>query len=162
MHDLRVLTRTTCTQVHNSAYLSLVAFDQNAERIRDVLFRMALSQDTASGPLFYALLALSSLCRDGVQQQALELKVASLTALSAASQAASLTPVDAAHHLAACMLLASFEVCQVIIWGRLYVLHEAKRIHSDTASTREFRRVGLAHMRSEGHRRRDKPRGIQT
>ncbi|KAB5526325.1 fungal-specific transcription factor domain-containing protein [Coniochaeta sp. 2T2.1] len=95
---------------HHSAYLSLVTFDQNPLPIRDVLLRMTLSQDTAPGPLFYVLLAFSSLCRDGLQQQALELKVAALTALSASSQEGPLTPLDAAHHLAACMLLASFEI----------------------------------------------------
>ncbi|KAH8903706.1 hypothetical protein BR93DRAFT_884461 [Coniochaeta sp. PMI_546] len=95
---------------HTSAYVSLVTFDLNALQVRDALLRMAMAHDTASGSaLFYALLAFSSLRRSGVHQQALQFKIAALQSLAASTSDRSLTPINAAQHLATSMLLGSFE-----------------------------------------------------
>ncbi|OIW26431.1 hypothetical protein CONLIGDRAFT_671996 [Coniochaeta ligniaria NRRL 30616] len=96
---------------HTSAYDSLVTFDLNTSRIRDALLRMAMAHDTLSGSaLLYALLAFSSLRRSGAHQQALQLKILALQSLAASTNDGSLTSAEAAQHLAASMLLGSFEI----------------------------------------------------
>lgn len=81
--------------------------------LRDALLRMALTQDTVSGlALFYALLAFSSLRRSGLQNQAVQLKIAALHSLSASAREGPglLSFDEAAQHVAASMLLSAFEV----------------------------------------------------
>ncbi|KAI0376219.1 fungal-specific transcription factor domain-containing protein [Hypomontagnella monticulosa] len=96
---------------HSSAYLSLVTFNVTTEQIRDVIIRMALAHDTTSGlALFYALLAFSSLRRNGLHQQAVRLKVAALHYLSASAKESPLSSTEAAQHVAASMLLSAFEI----------------------------------------------------
>lgn len=97
--------------VYTSAHLALVTFEVDTSQIRDVLLRMAISHDTVSGSaLFYALLAFAALRRNGVHQQALQLKILALHSLSASTNDGPSTPVEAAQHLATSMLLGSFEV----------------------------------------------------
>lgn len=97
--------------VHEAAYLSLVTFSPTTSQIRDVLLRMALSNDTLSGQaLFYALVAFSSLRRSGPNQDALKFKIAALNTLSATVDRAIEEPIEAVHHVATCMLLCVFEV----------------------------------------------------
>lgn len=96
---------------HSSAYLSLVTFNVTTEQIRDVLIRMSLAHDTTSGlALFYALLAFSSLRCNGLDRQAIRLKVAALHYLSASSKEGPLSSAEAAQHVAASMLLNAFEI----------------------------------------------------
>lgn len=72
---------------------------------------MALANDSLPGQaLFYALLAISSLRRNGLRQEAVHFKVSSLQALSKSARAGSLGPAEAAQHVATCMLLCAFEV----------------------------------------------------
>lgn len=72
---------------------------------------MALTQDAVSGlALFYALLAFSSLHRHGINEQAVQLKIQALQFLSAAVTDEPLVLSQAAQHVAASMLLGSFEV----------------------------------------------------
>ena len=80
-------------------------------QIRDVLIRLALGYDTGPGlALFYALLAFSSLRRDGFNRQALQLKVAALECLAGSPKGGLLSHREAAQHVAASMLLGAFEV----------------------------------------------------
>lgn len=72
---------------------------------------MALTDDSGPGlALLYALLAFSSLHRSGLNQQAVQLKIAALHSLSASAKEEPLTSVEAAQHLAASMLLGAFDV----------------------------------------------------
>jgi hypothetical protein len=82
-------------------------------QLRDALIRMALAHDTTPGlALFYALLAFSSLHRNGLHQQAVQLKIAALHSLSASAEEGPLSVGEAAQHVAASMLLGAFEVGQ--------------------------------------------------
>lgn len=81
----------------------------------EVLARLALAEDTPSAvAVLYSLLALSSLHRYGVQTQAAELKILALRALAAASKG-DINSKEAIQHVAAGMLLCSFEVSINII-----------------------------------------------
>lgn len=99
------------TPVHDVAYYSLVTFSPNTSNIRDVIIRMALACDTIPGTaLFYAVLALSSLRRNGLHLEAIQFKLAALSALQASLKKGVLSPAEAAQHVATCMLLCTFEV----------------------------------------------------
>lgn len=83
--------------------------------IRDVIIPMVFTSDTVSRrALLHALLAFSSLHRSGLHRKTMSLKVAALGALSASAKEASQGMVEAAQHVAACMILCSFEVSK---WG---------------------------------------------
>lgn len=72
---------------------------------------MALEQDAVSGlALFHALLAFSSLHRFGINERAVQLKIQALQSLSASVTDEPLNVAQAAQHVAASMLLGSFEV----------------------------------------------------
>ena len=76
---------------------------------------MSLSNDTLSATaLLRSLLAFSSLHRHGLQSQACELKISALGALAAASESEELDTEGAVQHVAAGMLLYSFEVQFII------------------------------------------------
>jgi len=78
--------------------------------VGNVLIRMALPSNTPSAAaVFRALLALSSLHRYGLQSQAADLKISAIAALAAASKS-NIGPKEAIQHVAAGMLLCSFEV----------------------------------------------------
>jgi hypothetical protein len=75
-----------------------------------VLMRIALSSNTPSAlAVLRSLLAFSSIHRDGVVGQALDLKISSLTTLAAAWKG-NLSTEELIQHVAAGMLLCSFEV----------------------------------------------------
>ncbi|KAH8646015.1 fungal-specific transcription factor domain-containing protein [Tricladium varicosporioides] len=95
----------------NSAYLSLVTFGVNPSQLRDIIIRMAVADDTVTGlAVFYALLAFSSLRLHGFHQQAVQLKILALHSLSSSVKRGPLSLADAAQHVAASMLLGSFEI----------------------------------------------------
>jgi hypothetical protein len=72
---------------------------------------MSLSSNTLSATaLLKSLLAFSSLHHHGLQAQALELKISALKALAAASEGIELDSERIVQHVAAGMLLYSFEV----------------------------------------------------
>lgn len=72
--------------------------------------RIALAGNTPSSvAVLRSLLALSSLHRYGIQVQAIELKISSLNALAAASMS-NFGAKEVIQHVAAGMLLCSFEV----------------------------------------------------
>jgi hypothetical protein len=73
--------------------------------------RMAMADGTATRlAVFYALLAFSSLHLNGLHQQAIQLKISALHFLSASAKTEALNFAEAAQHVAASMLLGSFEV----------------------------------------------------
>jgi hypothetical protein len=72
---------------------------------------MAMVDDTVTRPaVFYALLAFSSLRLNGLHQQAIQLKILAINSLSASAKKEPLSLAEAAQHVAASMLLGSFEV----------------------------------------------------
>lgn len=94
------------------AYQSLTTFGRKPIDLGNILMRAALANNSNSTTaLLQSLLALSSLHRNGVQSQAIELKISSLKALAAASNSEnSLDTTEVIQHIAAGMLLLSFEV----------------------------------------------------
>ncbi|KAI3393785.1 hypothetical protein diail_3606 [Diaporthe ilicicola] len=98
-----------------AAYQSLTTFGRKTADLGNVLMRAALANNSNSTTaVLQALLALSSLHRYGVQPQAIELKISSIKALAAASSNSgnSLSATEVIQHVAAGMLLVSFEVHQ--------------------------------------------------
>ncbi|KAI1432412.1 hypothetical protein GGR50DRAFT_706673 [Xylaria sp. CBS 124048] len=96
----------------HAASRALATFGQDPIDLGNVLLRMSLSSDTQSATaVLRSLLAFSSLHRHGMQSQALELKISALEALRA-SESTTLDTLRVVHHVAAGMLLYSFEVQQ--------------------------------------------------
>lgn len=76
----------------------------------NLLVRMALTSDTASSrAVLQSLLALSSLHRHDVHSQAVELKISAIKSLAAVT-GSHIDTAEAMQHVAAGMLLCSFEV----------------------------------------------------
>ena len=72
---------------------------------------MAMADGTVTRlAVFYALLAFSSLHLNRLTEQAIQLKISALHFLSAAAKKEALNLAEAAQHVAASMLLGSFEV----------------------------------------------------
>lgn len=106
--------RQTQTTVHSVAYRQLVTFNQRSSELRDVLIRLLDHghDGTSDLGLQLALFAFSSLHR-GSPQHAAQFKMLSLSALTTSSRKFSqddVTVTDAIFHVAACMLLCSYEV----------------------------------------------------
>nr|A0A1J0HSR1.1 RecName: Full=Transcription factor iacI; AltName: Full=Iso-A82775C biosynthesis cluster protein I [Pestalotiopsis fici W106-1]APC57600.1 regulator [Pestalotiopsis fici] len=92
---------------------SLPTFGHDATALRNILVRTALEGETASAAaVLQALLAFSSLHRYGLQPQALELKITALGSLAKGSFTPGLGTKETIEHIAAGMLLSSFEVHQ--------------------------------------------------
>jgi hypothetical protein len=105
----RLLTRIL---VHHLAHLSLVTFSTTTAGIRDTLMRMAMINNSASASaLLHAMLAYSSLHHHGLSETSLKFKVQALHLLSTSAEDGELSLVNASQHVAASMLLGSFEVC---------------------------------------------------
>ncbi|XXH02444.1 hypothetical protein Hte_008819 [Hypoxylon texense] len=95
-----------------TASQSLTTFGHDPTKVGNILLRVALTSETPSAiAVLKSLLALSSLHRYGVQTQAIELKISALKALATASES-SLGTKEAIQHVAAGMLLCSFEIHQ--------------------------------------------------
>ncbi|KAF2119053.1 fungal-specific transcription factor domain-containing protein [Lophiotrema nucula] len=91
---------------------ALTVFGHEPTNLGNLLIRISLSSDSSSATAVRkAMLALSSLHRYGVQSQAIELKITSLKALASASKD-NLGAVELVQHVAAGMLLCSFEIHQ--------------------------------------------------
>lgn len=90
---------------------ALTTFDHSPTDLGSFLLRVSLSDNTKSAAAaLNALLAFSSLHKHGVQSQAAELKISALSALATAAQGDELSTTEAVQHVAAGMLLYSFEV----------------------------------------------------
>ncbi|KAH7327722.1 fungal-specific transcription factor domain-containing protein [Stachybotrys elegans] len=120
---------------HQAAYLSLTMMGQNNDYMRDLLLRMAL-YDTAPGrALLYAVLAMSSLHRSGPNQEAIQFKVAALQHLATSVKTTHQYCMEAAQHVATCMLLCTYEIMLPsessgewpwYIWGAMDVIQETR------------------------------------
>ncbi|TLS28499.1 hypothetical protein PpBr36_00653 [Pyricularia pennisetigena] len=76
-----------------------------------ILTRIGFADDSPSSQaVLRALLALSSLQRHGPNERAMELKVSAIGALAAAAKTGPSTPAQVLQHVAAGMLLCSYEV----------------------------------------------------
>lgn len=96
--------------VQSTASRSLATFGHDATDLGNVLIRVALASNTASAvAVLRSVLALSSLHRHDVHSHAVELKISALKSLTAAANNLVGT-VEAVQHVAAGMLLCSFEV----------------------------------------------------
>ncbi|KAI0972452.1 fungal-specific transcription factor domain-containing protein [Xylaria arbuscula] len=94
-----------------AAHYSLVTFSSTTLHVRDSIMQMVFTHDTVSRrALFYALLAFSSLHRTGLHQETMSFKVTALKALSDSAKEAAQGSVEAAQHVAACMILCAFEI----------------------------------------------------
>lgn len=95
----------------DAAHRSLATFSPTTAPMRDVILHMIFSRNTVSRrALFHALLAFSSLHRSGLHRTTMLFKVAALEALAASAEEAAQAPVEAAQHVAACMILCAFEI----------------------------------------------------
>ncbi|KAL2163788.1 hypothetical protein VTH06DRAFT_5847 [Thermothelomyces fergusii] len=96
-----------------AASRSLAVFGRDPAELGDVLLRTALAKNTAAArALFSSILALSSLHRHDIHSQAVEHKIAAIEALAAASGSPAIDTAEAMQHVAAGMLLCSFEIHQ--------------------------------------------------
>ncbi|KAK0671280.1 fungal-specific transcription factor domain-containing protein [Cercophora samala] len=93
-----------------SASKSLAIFGHDSFELGNALIRIALANTSASATaVLQCLLAFSALHRDDVHSQAFELKITALQALGAASSITPIGTTEAIQHVAAGMLLCSFE-----------------------------------------------------
>ncbi|RSL96491.1 hypothetical protein BHE90_007585 [Fusarium euwallaceae] len=120
----------------NIAYSSLVTFGITPGQIRDALMTMAMAPDTPSGfALLHALLAYSSLHGQGLNKEAVTLKIQALQFLSVSLKEGPMTATRAAQHVAASMLLGAFETLLPSdssgewlwhIWGAMDIINAAQ------------------------------------
>ncbi|KAB5542476.1 fungal-specific transcription factor domain-containing protein [Coniochaeta sp. 2T2.1] len=97
----------------HTASKALPIFGHDASELGNVLIRIALSgKTTLSTAVIQSILAFSALVRHNVHGQAVELKISALKILQSASTSQAMGPTEAAQHVAAGMLLCSFEVHQ--------------------------------------------------
>lgn len=96
--------------VETVASCSVATIGGHAIDIRNILLRMALSDGSrTTKAVMQCILAISSLHRFGPRPQAINLKLSALRTL-AASLAAGIDTKEALQHIAAGMLLCTFEV----------------------------------------------------
>ncbi|KAK0717549.1 fungal-specific transcription factor domain-containing protein [Lasiosphaeria miniovina] len=117
-------------QLHAAASLAVAGHTQ--KELGDALLRIAMTNPhtVSARALLQAILAFSSLQRHGLNIQDAELKVAAIKSLVAASGSSNIGTTEAVQHVAASMLLCSFEThhksCTWEEWT-LY-LHGAKDV----------------------------------
>lgn len=118
--------------VQSIAFSTLATFSSDLPGLRDTLVRMALTNHTIpSRAVLHAILALSSLHRDGLQLQATRHKTVAVGALGASAKTGIQTTTEAAQHLAANMLLCSFEVSFSFLFFLGRVPRQEARVYSD-------------------------------
>ncbi|KAL3465892.1 hypothetical protein BJX64DRAFT_252132 [Aspergillus heterothallicus] len=94
----------------STASRSLAILGRDPVSLGHTLLRMALANTSASSQAVrYAILALSSLHRYELQEQCFTLKISAIKALNEATHA-EIGPAEALQHVAAGMLLCSFEI----------------------------------------------------
>ncbi|KAI1311765.1 fungal-specific transcription factor domain-containing protein [Xylaria venustula] len=109
--DLNAEERELLRYFQFTVFYTLPTFSADLAGVRDMLVQMALMNHTLpSRAVLHALLALSSLHRDGLQLQAVQHKTAAVGALAASAKKGVLITTEAAQHVAANMLLCSFEI----------------------------------------------------
>ncbi|KAK3369619.1 fungal-specific transcription factor domain-containing protein [Lasiosphaeria ovina] len=117
-------------QLHAAASLAVAGHTHT--ELGDALLRIAMTNPhtVSARALLQTILAFSSLQRHGLNFQDARLKVAAIKSLAAASGSSNISTTEAVHHIAASMLLCSFEIhhksCTWEEWT-LY-LHGAKDV----------------------------------
>ncbi|KAK3374751.1 fungal-specific transcription factor domain-containing protein [Podospora didyma] len=97
----------------HTAYKALAAFGHDPVELGGTLIRAALSSNSPlSTAVLQSLLAFSALHRHGVCPQAVELKISALKSIGEAPVGENLSAAEAVQHVAAGMLLCSWEVHQ--------------------------------------------------
>jgi hypothetical protein len=83
-------------------------------QIHDLLMSMVLANSTIpDSALICAIMAYSSLHRNGLNEEAIRFKIQAIRFLSTAVQVGQMSSLYAAHHVATSMLLGSCEVSTV-------------------------------------------------
>ncbi|KAF2677700.1 hypothetical protein K458DRAFT_319268 [Lentithecium fluviatile CBS 122367] len=109
-HELGEIEWDLLSYFQLEASRSLTTFGYNPKHLANFLMRISQSGNTlASTAVLHSMLGLTSLYRYGWNSQAMEFKISSLRALAKASETFD-ESVEGAHHVAAGMLLCSFEV----------------------------------------------------
>ncbi|KAI1125339.1 hypothetical protein F5Y10DRAFT_247203 [Nemania abortiva] len=139
-HRLDVKDKDLLEYFKHFASQALATFASDPTDLGDFLIRVSLSSNSHSGvAALKSLLAFSSAHRNGVQPQAGALKISALNALAAAAGRVDLSTIEAVQHVAASMLLYSFEVQQPCctsnqwtwyLWGANKVIDAA--LHNKT------------------------------
>ena len=102
---------TKACAVASEAFASLAMFNRDTRDFRNLLIQMALSSGTiTSRAVLFALLAVSSKHRHGPQERAFQFKASAVAALAKSAENGSLDTIESVQHVAAGMLLCSFEV----------------------------------------------------
>ncbi|KAL4751359.1 fungal-specific transcription factor domain-containing protein [Aspergillus terricola var. indicus] len=108
--DLSITESQLLEYFEHTASRALAVLGHDPMRIRSILIPMALIDTSPSSTAVrQALLGLSSLHRYGVQTQAFEFKISAIKSLKAASHT-KIGAAEALQHVAAGMLLCSFEI----------------------------------------------------
>ncbi|KAI0154646.1 hypothetical protein GGR57DRAFT_466227 [Xylariaceae sp. FL1272] len=109
--NLKLRDKELIEHFRKCASQALATFGSDRNRLGDSLIRLGLGSDTPTGvAVLKALLAFSSIHRDGVQVQAGNLKISALKALSLSVGMDDLSSFETVQQLAASMLLYSFEI----------------------------------------------------
>ncbi|KAH8647183.1 fungal-specific transcription factor domain-containing protein [Xylariales sp. PMI_506] len=94
----------------NVAFNSLSVFGSHRQKIRDILLRLAFSDDSsASNAVLKSTLAFSSLHRYGLHAEAAKLKLSAIQELESSSQNG-IEAVKVIYHVATGMMLCYFEI----------------------------------------------------
>ncbi|PWY68969.1 hypothetical protein BO94DRAFT_299621 [Aspergillus sclerotioniger CBS 115572] len=110
--QLDVADETLFQYFQCTASRCMTTFGHDPTDLGNLLLRMALGDSPSAVAVLRGILALSSLHRDGLQSQAGRLKISALRALVAAPKA-DISTTEAAQHVAAGMLLCSFDIHQL-------------------------------------------------
>ncbi|RDW83479.1 hypothetical protein BP5796_04970 [Coleophoma crateriformis] len=105
------------------ASYSLATYGYRAADVREILMRIALTDDTATTrAVMLSILALASIHRFGPQAQAIQYKTSSIQALSA-SLKGDMGIAESVQHVAAGMLLCTFETQQATETSGLWLCY---------------------------------------
>ncbi|RDW71013.1 hypothetical protein BP6252_07576 [Coleophoma cylindrospora] len=105
------------------ASYSLATYGYRAADVREILMRIALTDDTASTrAVMLSILAVASIHRFGPQAQAIQYKTSSIQALSA-SLRSDMGMAESVQHVAAGMLLCTFETQQAAETSGLWLCY---------------------------------------
>lgn len=108
--------KTHAWPVELVAASTLATFGHDEPDLKQLLIRMSFSDNTTSSKgVLQAILALSSLCRYGIQSHAAQLKIRALEALGSSMGSSDMSEKEAMKHVAAGMVLCSYEASILVI-----------------------------------------------
>lgn len=127
-------------QVENETSRSLTTFGSDTKVLGKLLMRFSQSEKTlGSQAVLHALLGLASLARYGYNEQAMELKIASLRALGTGLESCH-NAFERVYHVAAGMLLCSIEVSYPCLHYAHIIYADVKpsQVHQASCSASEW------------------------